>query len=182
MRELSLHLIDIIQNSVVAGATMIEIELEANTVEDSLKITIKDNGCGMDEETLKRVKDPFVTSRKTRRVGLGLSLFEAACQRCDGYLDISSQQGIGTTVTAFMKFNHIDRSPVGNIVDTIVSSLLNENTDIVYRHKFNGESFEFDSREIKKIVGDDLSDPEILFWIKEYIAENIENIDGGAIK
>lgn len=182
MRELSLHLIDIIQNSVVAGATLIEIELDANTIENYLKITIKDNGCGMDEETLKKVKDPFVTSRKTRKVGLGLSLFEAACQRCDGYLDISSEIGIGTTVTACMKFNHIDRSPVGNIVDTIVSSLLNENTDIVYRHVFNGESFEFDSREIKKIVGDDLSDPEILCWTKEYIAENIENIDGGAIK
>jgi len=73
------------------------------------------------------------------------------------------------------------RNPVGNIVDTLVSSLLNENTDIVYRHIFNGESFEFDSREIKKIVGDDLSDPEILGWTKEYIAENIENIDGGAV-
>jgi anti-sigma regulatory factor (Ser/Thr protein kinase) len=182
MRELSLHLIDIIQNSVVAGATLIEIELDANTIEDYLKITIKDNGCGMDGETLKKVKDPFVTSRKTRKVGLGLSLFEAACQRCGGYLDISSEKGIGTTVTAFMKFNHIDRSPVGNIVDTLVSSLLNENTDIMYRHIFNGESFEFDSREIKKIVGDDLSDPEILSWTKEYIAENIENIDGGAIK
>lgn len=181
MRELSLHLIDIIQNSVVAGATLIEIELDANTIEDYLKITIKDNGCGMDEETLKKVKDPFVTSRKTRKVGLGLSLFEAACQRCGGYLDISSEKGNGTIVTAFMKFNHIDRSPVGNIVDTIVSSLLNENTDIMYRHIFNGESFEFDSREIKKIVGDNLSDPEILNWTKEYIAENIENIDGGAV-
>ena len=181
MRELSLHLIDIIQNSVVAGATLIEIELDANTIENYLKITIKDNGCGMDVETLKKVKDPFVTSRKTRKVGLGLSLFEAACQRCGGYLDISSEKGIGTTVTAFMKFNHIDRSPVGNIVDTLVSSLLNENTDIVYRHIFNGESFEFDSREIKKIVGDDLSDPEILNWTKDYIAENKENIDGGAI-
>jgi len=181
MRELSLHLIDIIQNSVVAGATLIEIELDANTIENYLKITIKDNGCGMDVETLKKVKDPFVTSRKTRKVGLGLSLFEAACQRCGGYLDISSEKGNGTIVTAFMKFNHIDRNPVGNIVDTLVSSLLNENTDIVYRHIFNGESFEFDSREIKKIVGDDLSDPEILNWTKEYIAENIENIDGGAI-
>lgn len=182
MRELSLHLIDIIQNSVVAGATLIEIELDANTIEDYLKITIVDNGCGMDEETLQKVKDPFVTSRKTRKVGLGLSLFEAACQRCGGYLEISSEKGAGTAVTAFMKYSHIDRNPVGNIVDTIVSSLLNENTDIVYRHTFNGESFEFDSREIKKIVGDDLSDPEILNWTREYIAENIENIDGGAIK
>src|SRR5665647_3535045 len=108
MRDLSLHLIDIIQNSVVAGATLIEIELDANTMEDYLKITIKDNGCGMDGETLKKVKDPFVTSRKTRKVGLGLSLFEAACQRCGGYLDISSEKGNGTIVTAFMKFNHID--------------------------------------------------------------------------
>jgi hypothetical protein len=180
MREISLHLIDIIQNSVSAKATLIVVSLEINTLEDYIKITITDDGCGMDEETLKKVKDPFVTSRKTRRVGLGLSLFESACKRCDGYLDVYSQEGKGTEVMAYMKLNHIDREPIGNIQDTIVSALLNDNVNIVYRHEFNEKSFEFDSREIKKIVGDDLSNPEILNWIQEYIAENIQNIDGGA--
>jgi len=181
MRELSLHLIDIIQNSVVAKATLITIELDVDTVKDYLKITVTDNGCGMNEETLKKVKDPFVTSRKTRKVGLGLSLFEAACNRCEGYLDVSSREGDGTNVTAYMRFNHIDRMPVGNISDTIASSLLNGDVDIVFKYRFDEGSFEFDSREIKKIVGDDLGDPEIITWIREYITENIENIHGGAI-
>lgn len=181
MREISLHLIDIIQNSVAAKATLIIIELEIDTVKDYLKITITDNGCGMDSKTLKKVKDPFVTSRKTRKVGLGLSLFEAACIRCDGYLDVYSREGDGTTVIAYMKYNHIDRMPLGNISDTIASSLLNGNVDIVFKFRFNDKSFEFDSREIKKIAGDDLSDPEIINWIREYITENIENIHGGAI-
>jgi len=180
MREISLHLIDIIQNSVSAKATLIVISLEINIIEDYLKISITDNGCGMNDETLKKVKDPFVTSRKTRRVGLGLSLFESACNRCGGYLEVYSKEGKGTEVIAYMKFNHIDREPIGNIQDTIVSALLNENVDIVYKHKYNEESFEFDSREIKKIVGEDLNNPEILGWIQEYIAENIQNIDGGA--
>jgi len=181
MRELSLHLIDIIQNSVVAKATLITIELDVDTAKDYLKITVTDNGCGMNEETLKKVKDPFVTSRKTRKVGLGLSLFEAACNRCEGYLDVSSREGDGTSVVAYMKFNHIDRMPLGNISDTIASSLLNGDVDIVFKYRFDEGSFEFDSREIKKIVGDDLCDPEIITWIREYITENIENIHGGAI-
>jgi hypothetical protein len=181
MRELSLHLIDIIQNSVVAKATLITIELDVDTAKDYLKITVTDNGCGMNEETLKKVKDPFVTSRKTRKVGLGLSLFEAACNRCEGYLDVSSREGDGTSVVAYMKFNHIDRMPLGNISDTIASSLLNGDVDIVFKYRFDEGSFEFDSREIKKIVGDDISDPEIITWIREYITENIENIHGGAI-
>jgi len=180
MREISLHLIDIIQNSVSAKATLIVIGIEIDTIEDYIKITITDDGCGMDDDTLKKVKDPFVTSRKTRRVGLGLSLFESACERCDGYLEVYSKKGKGTEVIAYMKFSHIDREPIGNIQDTIISALLNDNVNIVYNHRYNEKSFEFDSRQIKDIVGDDLSNPEILDWIKEYIAENIQNIDGGA--
>ncbi|MGE5628507.1 MAG: ATP-binding protein [Solirubrobacterales bacterium] len=181
MREISLHLIDIIQNSISANATLIQVGMEANTEKDYIKITITDNGCGMDEETLKNVKDPFVTSRKTRRVGLGLSLFEAACKRCDGYLEVYSEIGKGTEVIGYMKYNHIDREPLGNIQDTIMSVLLYENVDVVYKHSFNENTFVFDSREIKGIVGEDLNNPEILDWIRGYIAENIENIDGGAI-
>lgn len=181
MREISLHLIDIIQNSISAKATLIQVGVEADTKKDYIKITITDNGCGMDNETLKNVKDPFVTSRKTRKVGLGLSLFEAACKRCEGYLNVYSEKGKGTEVIAYMKYNHIDREPLGNIQDTIISVLLYDNVDIVYKHSFNGKDFVFDSREIKKIVGEDLSNPEILDWIHGYIAENIENIDGGAI-
>jgi hypothetical protein len=141
---------------------------------------VTDNGCGMSKELLEKVKDPFVTSRQTRKVGLGLSLLEAACERCEGHLDIESTEGIGTKVTAVMKYSHIDRSPIGRVEDTILSVLLDSSIDIVYMHKVDDSEFTFDSREIKKIVGDDLTNPEILQWIKEYIKENIEQIGGGA--
>ena len=175
-----MHLIDIIQNSVKAGASLITVELDEFVKKDELRMTVADNGCGMSKELLQKVKDPFVTSRQTRKVGLGLSLMEAACERCEGFLDIESTEGIGTKVTAVMKYSHIDRAPIGKVEDTILSVLLDSSVDIVYLHKVDDSEFVFDSREIKKIVGNDLSDPEILQWIKEYIRENIEQIGGGA--
>lgn len=179
MRELSLHIMDILENSINAKATLIYIEIIEDKYKDLLKIVIKDNGVGIKKEDIDKVKDPFVTSRKTRKVGLGISLFEAACLRCDGKLNIYSIEGEGTEVEAIMKYNHIDRAPLGKIEDTIISVLLYQNIDIVYKHVVDGNEFYFDSREIKKIVGDDLALPDILQWIKQYIKEGIQEIGGG---
>lgn len=179
MREISLHIMDIIQNSVSAKAMLINLDIIEDTREDRFEAVIKDNGIGMSKEMLENVKDPFVTSRKTRRVGLGLSLFEAACKRCEGYLKINSEEGKGTTVTAFMKLSHIDRMPLGKIQDTIVSTLVIPGIDIVYSHKVDDRYFNFDSREVKKLTGSNLNQPEILIWIRECIMKNIEEIGGG---
>lgn len=176
MREISLHIIDVVQNSISANADIITLVIEENVDNDILKVVIKDDGCGIDDEMLKNVKDPFITSRKTRKVGLGLSLFEAACQRCDGYLEVKSKIGTGTEVTAVMKYNHIDRAPIGRMSDTITTLLLTPDVDIVYKHKVDDKEFVFDTREIKTIVGDDLLQPEILHWIKEYVDENLQVI------
>lgn len=179
MRELSLHLMDIIENSISAKAKLVRIEIVENTAKNLLSISVIDNGCGMNSEMVNRVTDPFVTSRTTRKVGLGLSLFKSACERCDGNLKITSIIGEETKVYAEMKLNHIDRAPIGKIYDTITTELLNDEVDIEYTHRVNDRSFIFDSREIKKIIGNDLNSPDILIWIKEYIRENIENIGGG---
>ncbi len=179
MREISLHIMDIAQNSISAGAKNIYIEVYENINENILKITIIDDGKGIDSDILDNVTDPFVTSRKTRKVGLGLSLFEAACKRCDGGLSVKSKLGEGTEVTAILKYDHIDRAPIGRISDTIVSLILSGDIDIKYKHRVNDKIFEFDTKEIKKTVGDDIKEPEILRWIKEYIDEGIKNIDGG---
>lgn len=179
MRELSLHIMDIIENSISAKATLICLEIIEDKNSDILKIIIKDNGCGIDEEDIERVKDPFVTSRKTRKVGLGIPLFEAACLRCDGKLNIKSSKGKGTEIEAVMRYSHIDRAPLGRIEDTIVSILLYPQLDIEYRHVVNDKEFIFDSREIKKVTGEDLTLPNILQWIKQYIKEGIEEIGGG---
>jgi anti-sigma regulatory factor (Ser/Thr protein kinase) len=176
MREISLHIMDIVQNSISAKASFIEIEINENISKDILKVIIKDNGCGMDEEVLKKVKDPFTTSRKTRKVGLGISLFEAACVRCGGNLNINSKIGVGTEVLGIMKYSHIDRAPIGRMSDTITTVLLEPNIEILYIHKVNSKEFIFDTREIRKIAGDNLNQLEILQWIKEYIEENLKEI------
>jgi hypothetical protein len=179
MREISLHLMDIIENSVGAKADFIEIEILENIKDDILKITITDNGYGMDNEMLNKVTDPFVTSRTTRRVGLGISLFKSACERCEGSLNITSQIKKGTKVIAIMKYSHIDRAPLGKIEDTLLTHLMNSDINLFYIHRIDDKEFNFDTHKIKEIVGDDLSSPNILLWIKEYIRENIENIGGG---
>lgn len=176
MRELSLHIMDIVQNSIKAKANFIEITVDENIAADYLKILIKDNGIGMDKDMLSHIKDPFVTTRTSRRVGLGISLLEAACKRCEGNLKIESTPGTGTTLTAIMKHSHIDRAPLGKIQDTITSLLLYPDLNFIYRHIFNGNEFIFDTREIRKIVGNDLSSQEIIFWIRDYIIEGINSI------
>lgn len=178
MRELSLHIMDIVQNSIEAGASFIEIAVDENTISDYLKIVIKDNGRGMDKDMLSHIKDPFVTTRTSRKVGLGISLFEAACRRCEGNLNIESTQRVGTALTAVMKYSHIDRAPLGKLQDTIISLLLYPDIDFLYRHKFNGNEFTFDTREVRKIVGNDLNNQEIIFWIKDYIIDGINSIGG----
>lgn len=174
MREISLHLMDIMENSIAAAAKLIILNIEENSINNYIKIVVEDNGCGVKEDMLESVKDPFTTTRKTRRIGMGLSLFEAACLRCGGKLMIASNIGFGTRVEAYMEYNHIDRAPLGRIEDTIVS-ILSSKIDIIYKHIFNENVFLFDSREIKKISGDNLTNPEILCWIRGYIKEGIEN-------
>lgn len=176
MRELSLHIMDIIQNSLAASANFIEITIDENIIKDYLKIEIKDNGKGIDREMLAHIRDPFVTTRTSRRIGLGISLFEAACIRCEGSLSIDSEPGIGTTLTALMKYSHIDRAPIGKIEDTIMSLLLYPDINFKYMHIFNEDQFIFDTREIKKIVGEDLNVQEIIFWIRDYIIEGVKEI------
>ncbi|MCX7904786.1 MAG: ATP-binding protein [Caloramator sp.] len=181
MREISLHIMDIIENSINANATLIELEIKENINDNLLIVKIKDNGKGIPQHMLENITDPFVTSRTTRRVGLGLSLFEATCKACNGFLKVSSEVDKGTEVIAVMQHDHIDRPPIGRIEETIVSCLLNPNIDVVYTHITNYKSFSIDTREVKKILGfNDLNHPEVLMWMKEYIKDNLKEIGGGA--
>ncbi len=115
MKELSLHILDVVTNSIDAGANLIEVEVKADTKKNYLRINIKDNGKGMSKETVEKVTNPFFTSRKVRNVGLGLPFLKLAAEQCDGFLKIQSEENIGTEVTAEFKLNHIDRAPLGKI-------------------------------------------------------------------
>lgn len=173
MRELSLHILDIVQNSLAAGANRICIRIREDTAGDRLVIEIEDNGCGMNDEQIKRALDPFYTTRKTRRVGLGLSLLQANAQACGGDLAISSTPGCGTVVRADFQLSHIDRVPLGDIVATLIT-LLSGWPDIhfIYERQRDEKRVAFDCAEIKKALGGiPFNHPEVLTWLQEYLQE-----------
>lgn len=148
MEDLSLHILDIAENSIIASAKRIEIRIEEDEAKDLLTIEIKDDGKGMDKQTLKKVLDPFFTTRTTRRVGLGLSLLAQAARETDGNLELDSRNGEGTTVRASFRFSHPDRKPVGDILETIRTLVVGHpEIDFLYEHKKNDSIYRFDTRE-----------------------------------
>jgi len=178
MKELSLHVLDIAQNSITADANLIEIMVSEDFVANTLSITISDDGKGMSKEFLKKVRDPFTTTRTSRGVGMGIPLFESAAISCDGCFDITSQLGIGTNVFAQFAHNHIDRQPLGNIAETITTLVFgNPTIDFVYKYNVNGGTFEFDTRIIKETLsGVPIDALEVILWIKGYINEGMEGL------
>ena len=154
MRELSLHILDIAENGITAGADCIHILVEEDRTANLLTVIITDNGHGMPAEKIDKLADPFVTSRSTRKVGLGLSLLAAATERCAGLLSVETEPDAGTKVTATFLYSHIDRAPVGDMAATI-STLTRGNPEIefVYTHIIDGEEFTVDTRELKAEMG-----------------------------
>lgn len=171
-------MLDIAENSISANASLIKITIDEDLVHNFLVIQIEDNGIGMDRELLEMADNPFTTTRKTRKVGLGLSLFKAAALRTEGDFSIDSVKGNGTVVKATFKYDHIDRAPIGNMGSTIAAILSREDdVDLLYIHKICDKVFEFDTREIKKILGEvRLNTPEIILWIQNYINDSINEL------
>lgn len=177
MRELSLHILDIAQNSIVAGAEVLRIAVIEDFIQDRLIIRIKDDGRGMDEETVARVIDPFYTTRTTRRVGLGIPMFKASAESCNGCFFIKSQLGVGTEIDAEFQHSHIDRMPLGNMTDTLVTIIMGSpKMDLIYTHCVNENKFSLNTREIRKTLGEDipLTSIEVVKWLKGYIKEGLE--------
>ena len=182
MQEISLNILDIVQNSIRAEATLIEVIIEETPSTDIFAFTVKDNGCGMDEEMVKRVTDPFVTTRTTRKVGLGISLLKSMAEQTGGGIKLESEVGVGTVIRADFSYNNIDRQPLGDIAAVMVSLIsMNPKIDFVYTHSFEKEQFQLDTRELRKILGDEVSFSEISVanWIGEFITENLTEIYGG---
>jgi len=181
MQELSLNILDISQNSISAGASLVTVTIREDTKEDILTIKIEDNGCGMSEEFLSNVTDPFTTTRTTRKVGLGIPLFKMAAESTGGAFKIESTKNVGTVVFASFGYSNIDRMPLGDIASTMATLFAtSEATDFVYNHSFNDSCFSVDTRELKNILGDvSIGTPDIQLWIIDYINENLKNIYGG---
>jgi signal transduction histidine kinase len=151
MEDLSLHILDIVENSIAAMAKRIEIRIDEDQAEDLVTIEIKDDGKGMDEQTVKKALDPFYTTRTTRRVGLGLSLLAQAAEDCEGTFDLSSSPGKGTTVNATFRLSHPDCKPMGDIGQTMqVLVMSHPEIDFLYEHKSDNSTYRFDTREVRK--------------------------------
>lgn len=178
MRELSLNVLDIAQNSVSAKASLIEIELKECTEKNELLISIYDNGKGMTAEQLSSVRDPFFTTRTTRKVGMGIPLFKMAAEMTGGHLEIESQVGVGTRVKALFRTDHLDFVPVGDMASTMVTLItMNEDIDFLYTRSTDDKSFTLDTRSLKEILGGvPFSEPSISTWLKDYINENTKQI------
>ena len=176
MRELSLNILDIAQNSISAGAPLITIEVNENTIDHTLLIGIYDNGKGMSEKQVKSVIDPFFTTRTTRKVGMGIPLFKMAAEQTGGSLEIKSELGVGTEVKAYFKTDSVDFTPLGDVASTIQMLItMNTDRDFVYKHSVNEKEFVCDTREIKEILGDvPLDTYEVSQWLKDFITENTE--------
>ena len=178
MRELSLHIMDIVENGVAAGAKEVHISVVEDTNRNLLRISIKDNGRGIPEHRLDQVLDPFYTTRTTRRVGFGLSLFREASRRCDGEFTLHSKEGEGTEVSASFRLDHIDLAPLGDMASSMTSLIMgNPDVDFTYSHERAGRAFQVDTREIKGGLEDvPITHPEVMKYIGDSIRESLEEI------
>lgn len=178
MQDLSLHILDIAENSVRARARTVSIRVEEDGRRDVLSLEVEDDGRGMDEETRLKSLDPFFSTRTTRRVGLGLPLLAEAARAADGRLALESGPGQGTRVRAEFRLSHIDRKPLGDIVQTLVTLIVgNPGTDFVYRHCLDGRSFNLDTRALRARLGDGaLDDPEVVRFIRETLQEGLDSL------
>jgi len=179
MREIALHLLDLAENSVSAGAGTVEISVCEDLPADKLSASITDDGRGMDAETLKKVTDPFYTSRTTRKVGLGIPLLKGAAEECNGSLTIASKPGAGTRVDVTFQHSHIDRMPLGNLASTFLGlTVAHPNTHWIFRYTARGnaseDSFEFDDQPVKEtLAGLPLTHPSVLGYIRQALEEGL---------
>lgn len=182
MKELSLNILDLAQNSLTAGSTWVMIDLEET--EDTLRITLKDNGCGMSEEMVRNVTDPFCTTRKTRKVGLGIPFFQLAAEQTGGSLTLSSipasvsPDNHGTVISGLFYKNHLDFTPLGDVVSTLCTLIQGAgDVDIIFSHKLPGGEISLDTREIKEVLGGiPLCEPEVLVWIRDNLTEQYDEV------
>ena len=169
---------DIVENSLAAGARRVEIRVEENIAADRMVIEIVDDGCGMDEERIQRALDPFFTTKTVRRVGLGLPLLSEACRMSNGEFRIESCPGKGTRVKAAFQHSHIDRKPLGNMRDTLITLMSGHpQLDLLYEHRKEGKTFSLDTREIKADLGEiPLDAPAVVSALRTLIQSGLEEL------
>ena len=168
MNDLSMHILDIVQNSISAGATRVSLTVDENPAADLLTIVIEDNG----------LSDPFFTSRTTRKVGMGIPLLKQSAEQSGGEVRITSEPGRGTEVTAVFGYSDIDRPPLGDVANALmITASSNPRMDFLFTYRYNGEEYVIDTADVKEIFGEDaFSNLTIVKNIEEMLKENIEEV------
>lgn len=182
LRDISLHIHDLAENSIAAGASQIDMTVCAKS-DGFLYVEIKDNGCGMSEELLVCVTDPFTTGRTTRKVGMGIPFFKMACEQAAGIFQIDSEIGKGTHTRGSFQIHHIDRLPLGDLGETVTLLIL-EKPEIRYTLTLTSQkgTYVFDTDAIRAVLEDTpIQEYEILQWIKGYVEDHARNIFGGVL-
>ena len=176
MQELSMNVLDVAENSMRAQAKNVTIKVVEDSAADLLSILIEDDGCGMTEEQVAQVTDPFFTTRTTRKVGLGIPLFKMAAEMSGGEFSISSKPGLGTRTCATFGLTNIDRMPIGDMASTVQLLICShEDVNVMYTHIVDGREFFVSTNQLKDILeGVSLETPEIRIFVGEYLKENIE--------
>jgi len=178
MEDLSLHLLDIAENSVKARAKLVSITIEESKKKDLLSITISDDGEGMNEETKAKALDPFFSTKKERRIGLGLSLLKEAALTANGHFFLESEPNKGTKVMATFQASHIDTKPLGDIPQTLITLIIGSpGLDLFYKHITDETEYVLDTKEIKsQLNGIPINSPEVLNIIKKNINEGLAKL------
>ncbi len=178
MNDLSMHILDILQNSISAGSLLTYLIIKADTSKDLLTLEIIDNGKGMDEDQVAKLEDPFFTSRTTRRVGMGIPLLKQTATQSGGDVIVHSKLGEGTKVFASFKLTNIDRPPLGDVANAVILTVAaNPEIDFVYEHELDGNNYIFDTREIKEVLdGVPLNDTSVMKYLEEMIKENTSDL------
>jgi len=180
MRDLSMHVLDIACNSVKAGAALVSVAFVIDEAK-RLILTIRDDGCGMTPEFLNKAVDPFTTTRTTRRVGLGIPMLKQSAEACGGMLDLQSEVGKGTTLTATFDLKHIDCPPMGTMCDTLLAlTIMNpDKPDFMFTAESPActAAASFDTRPVREALGKvPLNEPDVIAWIKESIDQEFRPI------
>ena len=178
MREISLHILDIAENSVNAGATKIEVTVIENIKNDLLFICVKDNGKGISDEKMKRIADPFITSRTTRKVGLGIPFLKAAAEACQGGLVIQSKPGEGTEIEVTFQHSHIDRMPLGDLQSTFLNLLIGyPQINWVLHYQVDERVYVMDDQPVKDVLESvPLSEPAVINYLKQEISNGFKEV------
>lgn len=178
MRDLSMHVLDIAQNSIKAGAKLVTVRFERDG-SNRLTFSVRDDGCGMSPEFLSRVTDPFTTTRTTRKVGLGIPMLKQSAEMCGGDFGIESEVGKGTFIHASFDLKNIDCIPMGDICDSLLTLVvLNpDKPEFLFEAKGPESEAEFDTRQLRQVLGGvALNEPDVVTWMKGSIEEEFKPI------